>query len=143
MTDLQVKDVSLKLAWLKRLLEQQGCWKDLLIKNVEDIDLEYFLHSNLSYKDYPFKLSENSIWVDVINYWCKFNYKNAVYSVIENQFLYSNIWHNSIIKVAKKTVFYKTWYNTGVKIIADLINFNTHKLYTYTQFTTKYDIKCM
>ena len=142
MTDLEVKNISIKLGWIRRLLHDEGCWKDLVVKDLKDIDLEYFLHCNLLYKDYPAKISENSMWADVAKYWCKFNFKNAEYLMVNNQFLYCNIWHNSIMTVGKKTVFYKQWYKQGVKIIADLYDENTHDFYFYQNVVKKYDIKC-
>ena len=142
MVDLRIKDLSLKLNWLKRLVSFDGCWKDYISVCTKNLDMEYFLNCNVKHNDMPFKFNNNSIWNDVFNYWCKYNYwvpeGTNNYKRIEN----CNIWYNSNIKISKKIVMWKEWYNNNIKVIGDLFNYSKARFYSWNEFTFKYKIKC-
>ena len=40
-------------------------------------DLKYFLKCNLLWKDYPIKINPDSIWYNVMQYWCKTSFESA------------------------------------------------------------------
>lgn len=52
---------------------------------------------------------------------CLMLHSNQI-SESNNNIIFSPIWHNSNIKVEKKSMFYKEWYKKGVKIVKDLLH---------------------
>ena len=68
--------------------------------------------------------------------WCIYNFQEPDNTEgIESQ----HIWFNSFIKIENKTLFYKAWYNKGIKNVEDILNENGSFL-SYEQFVTKYEI---
>ena len=108
MVDLKVKDMSLKMGWLKKLIEFGGCWKDYLISKIQEMNPEYFIQCNIKTRDIPFTINEDSIWKDVLNYWCKYHYKSVNHIHRHSDVANMNIWWNSNIKIGNKLVFWKT-----------------------------------
>lgn len=52
---------------------------------------------------------------------CLMLHSNQI-SESNNNIIFSPIWHNSNIKVEKKSMFYKEWYKKSVKIVKDLLH---------------------
>ncbi|XP_078367898.1 uncharacterized protein LOC144651783 [Oculina patagonica] len=55
---------------------------------------------------------------------------------IENEIL----WNNHLITIGGKSVFYKKWYDAGVKTLADILD-DEGKFLSFAEFTKKYKIK--
>ena len=142
MVDLSIKDLSLKLNWLTRLAKFDGCWKDYITQYIKCPDIEYFLSGNLQFKDLPVKCNIHSIWNDVFHYWCKYNYRTAEFVNNSGNVGNSNIWYNSNIKIANKTVFWKHWYDNNIRYIIDLFNISKARFYSWLEFKAKYGITC-
>ena len=51
------------------------------------------------------------------------------------------VWNNMSVKINRKTVFYKKWYDKGVFYLKDLLNKNGRML-TFEDFKNKFDINC-
>jgi len=141
LVDIKVKDMSLKVAWINRLITLEGSWKDVVVKAIPIHDLEYFFKCNIHCNDLKLNLNINSIWNDVFRYWCKLNYKSIDYLNEASAILQSNLWLNSNMKIGKKLIFWKNWFDNGITIIENLFNVKTKEFYTYTELSKKYDIK--
>ena len=140
MVDICIKDMSLKLGWLTKLITFEGCWKDYIVKDIKDVGLEYFLNCNIKFEDNPCKINKDSMWNDVFRYWSKYHYKSVESIHRYSEVSQMNIWYNSAIRIANKTVFYKEWFNKGIQILTDLLNDKTGKFYTWAEFKARYDI---
>ena len=49
---------------------------------------------------------------EILAIWTEVNFEDSITS--ENQFLYQNIWHNSLIRIGVGPIFYKEWYLKGI-----------------------------
>lgn len=80
LTDLTLKDKCLKIGWISRLLNQDGSWKDYITKALPLENIEHLLSCNIEYKDLEknCNINRNSMWIDVLKHWCKFNYKHSI-----------------------------------------------------------------
>ena len=86
------------------------------------------------------KYSQNSkilFWKDVLLSWEKVIEKEQNFNC--HFFLASPIWFNNKIKIDNKSIFYKEWFEKGVRSINDLINEDGTYL-TLDQFQEKYKI---
>jgi len=133
MIDVKILNKSLKISWVKRLVQQHGTWCSLITDklpfNPSEDNIKYFLQANLYYKDFNMwlKLEADSIWSEIMNEWCQFNYKDAHLIDTKVDILNQNLWFNSSIKIANRPVFYKDWHESGIKYIRDLFKDNKWK----------------
>jgi len=141
MVDLKIKDTSLKLAWINKLISLDGNWKDYITSKIPISDLEYFFHSNLKFSDLPFRLPKNSFWSSVFEKWCNIGYRSIEFYDTYKEILSRNIWFNSNIKFNNSIIFWRQWYNKGVKTIGDIYNVNTRTFLSYKELVDKYGIK--
>lgn len=142
MIDLCLKDKCLKLNWIRRLCNDPGCWKDYFLEKlpVDNDNLDYFFNCNLKYCEIPFYINKNSIWNDVMKYWCEFNFEKEECLLRSNEILAAHIWYNSNIKVGNKVIFWKQWYNKGLEIINDVIDPSSGNFLSWQQIRMKFDL---
>lgn len=127
---------ALKLAWLRRLLDERNdsLWKNIVVNKLPMGNSTW--ECNLSYMDIVdlHKYIKSKFWREVLEAWSIYNYSEHIINV-KAQIL----WHNSQIKVGDRTVFYSSWYSKGIQTVGDLLNQN-NQLMTFEQFITKYKI---
>lgn len=51
------------------------------------------------------------------------------------------IWFNPYVKINKSTIFFKLWYNKGIRFINDIINSDTEEFPSHTSLNEKYQEK--
>ncbi len=138
MPNLTVQNKSLKAAWVHRIIQNsESSWATLAFKQLPPGDTAIF-YGNISCKDIlKQKLTrKDTFWGEVLLAWAELNYcENVQVSRADNQ----SIWYNSHIKVQNKVVFYKSWYNAGIKIISDLKDENGNLL-SLEQFGDKFRV---
>ena len=124
---------------VKRLTnEHKGGWKDIVNKSLP-LRLNDFWLCNVNTNDVRaifanFK-SIPYFWKNVILNWCDFNFKEPE---TPNEILSQPLWFNSFIKDGQNNlIYYKTWYDSGIFKIADLVISN--KLATHFEISTKYE----
>ena len=71
----------------------------------------------------------NQFWKDVLKSFLKINY---ITEICEEQILKSPLFYNRNIKIDRKYVFYKTWYDKGIRFVNDLVNQNG-RFYSYQE----------
>ena len=71
-----------------------------------------------------------------MEYWTTLNYKDN-----NLDFTSAQIWHNSLIRIENKPIFYKSWFTAGVKDVKDILDTDGNSILSYTAFTAKYKIK--
>jgi len=103
------------------------------MKVLFDSELQFFGRSavfrgNLKQDDSPKYLQ---IWSEV-------GFNPCMTSI--DHYLSSTLWHNSIIKIDKRPVFYKSWYAKGVEHAAHLMKDSTTFL-SYHEFEKRFGIK--
>ena len=83
------------------------------------------------------KTQKNTVWKDVLLSWEKVIEKEQNFNW--HFFLANPIWFNNKIKIDNTSIFYKEWFEKGVRSINDLINEDGTYL-TLDQFQEKYKI---
>ena len=123
-SNIECLNKSLKLVWLKRLLEEDGPWSKIIKTKIKCKDLEYFLDCNWKIGDLPKGIKVHKFWLEVLMYWSELTFIEKVddYHII----LDMNLWFNNAIKRGNECVFYRKWYNAGIKKIGDIVDLKTY-----------------
>lgn len=113
--------MSLKCSWLKRLIKGKKSWIDIFeaINGVQIVNkLLDFGDAFISECVIP---KNNVFWQDVFNsFLCVIKSFNG--SFVKENLPSIPVWYNTNIKVGMKTLFIKSWYEKGVKIISDFLD---------------------
>ena len=142
MVNIKLLKSSLNISWIPRLVKNFNTWSSRIMHDVNFVpnesNLRYIFRANLNSKDliYWFKLSENSPWLEILTDWCNYNFvvKDMVYN--KNMVLDQTIWFNSHLRIGQRPVYYRTWYDKGLRYIADLTSGNKWK--TITEIEAKF-----
>lgn len=139
MVDIRKKNISLKIAWVKRILDNPEFAVCPMINKYCKTDIKFLLECNLSSKDmiHCFTQLPSQFWLDVISSWCEYNYRQPSEAESpQNQIL----WFNSNIKINDRVLWTKELYEKNVIYIKDLHNQNG-KFYSYIDFQNIYNTK--
>ena len=77
-------------------------------------------------------------YTEILQIWSEVSFNPCVTSV--DHYLSSSLWHNSLIKIDNRPVFYKSWYAKGVEHVAHLMKDSTTFL-SYHEFEDRFGIK--
>ena len=86
-------------------------------------------------------ISPDNPWNEILDSWCKYNFKEHHLILQVHEILGQTIWYNSCIRVGGKSIFYKSWYIQGIHYISDLIKGNRWK--TIPELTEEFGITPM
>ena len=137
MIDIQSFNQSLKMKWVKGYLDDdnQAKWKFFVNHYLERHGGNLVFSSNLKRQDVPLLNLTDPFLAEIVEYWSTLNYRD------ENlDFFSTEIWHNSLIRIKNRPFFYKSWFNTGVKEIRDLLDAEQNVI-SYNTFTAQYNSK--
>ena len=81
----------------------------------------FFLRCNLYITDVNkvCNLANSPFWLEILETWSEWNYTH--YHVIKEEILHMPLWYNSLLKISKKVIIYKKWYDKNILYVADLI----------------------
>ena len=135
MINIYLHAKSLKISWIRRLLNGSidNCLKSLL-NTFLPVTLPFNPSLGNWYVNQQALSVKNSFWKDVFK---------AYYHVLT---MYCKtkacqpLWNNEFIKVNNSPVYYKKWYDKGVRFINDLLDGNG-KFLSYNDFQIKYHIR--
>ena len=142
MKDIISQEKALKLSWIKRIFEHdsQKKWKTLLEQQFKPLKYckKYFFMCNLSKPDFGRLFGQNmysKFWLQTLSHWCEYNFKGDMDNVEE--ILSQPIWYNSLIRIQNTPVFYKSWFESGIQFISDIIN-DDGTFLDYREFARRY-----
>ena len=110
MLDLNSFNKALKLSWVRKYLNENnsGKWKLLFDFQLEDYGGAEFFRGNLDRKDVSKYINvPNPFITEIVQIWTELSFEDTVKSM--EHFLSLNLWHNSLVKVGKKPIYYKSW----------------------------------
>ena len=116
---LSTKDESLKIAWVKRILDNEETHISPFLARFLKVNVHMFFRCNLKETDIHFSWYQkpSSFWRNVLSIWCKSNYRLASEVEFPEEEL---LWLNSNIRINGNVVFFKKMYEKGVNRVADL-----------------------
>ena len=113
MIDLDSMVKALRLAWLKRTFSTNvNTWKTYFMHLLGDVGGSLIFQCNYTMKDLPIT---SIFYRELLQWWAEFrdlfsNEKDWV----------SVIWNNKDIRINGKSVFYKTYFDSGIHTVSDL-----------------------
>ena len=117
MIDIQSFSKSLKATWVKKYLdeENQGKWKLFFFdKELQKYGGTLAFMSNLNKEDTTNLLNVSNCFIsEILSIWSEVNFEDRITS--ENQFHDQCLWYNSLFRIKNCPVFYKDWFNKGIR----------------------------
>ena len=107
MLDLNSFNKALKLSWVKKYSNENngGKWKLLFDFQLEDYGEAEFFRDNLDRKDVSkYIYVPHPFITEIFQIWTGLSFEDTVKSM--EHFLPLNLWHNSLVKVGKKPIYY-------------------------------------
>ena len=137
MIDLETFIRSLKITWIKRIIESdaKGILNKLYMQKLKPFGGSLLFECNLTDKDVDKIAKNNNFLRDILLAWCSCNAKTAILS-------YRNeiIWNNTHINADGNTFIYLYRYQKGIKYFRDIYNDTTNKLYTFERLKDIFDL---
>ena len=128
---------ALKAGWVKRIFDDsnKGIWKEFYIEKLNAFGGKVILESTLNTEDCS-QIAKNNLFLrDVLTAWCKINENGSTKTVTKEI-----IWNNSQIKCNNNILFYRDWYDKGIKLTEHIYDFRTRQFYTVNQLKDLYGI---
>ena len=75
---------------------------------------------------------------EVLEIWAELNYQDKITSV--DSFLTQCLWHNSLIRIMDKPIFYKNWYQSGISRVNQFIKVEPNLFFSRTEFEHMHNI---
>ena len=133
MTNISTFINSLKVSWMKRLINSESTWTIFIKHYLKEISTEVFSFgpkvSEILIKD------SNPFWIDVFTAWAEF-VKKALDSLEDSEVLKQPVWFNHKINFK----FKKQWYENGIRTLYDLVDQCNGKLYSFASLKRIYGI---
>ena len=132
--DFDIINKSLKAARVKRLSTPEcAIWKSPPLEYLRDVGGELIFNCNFSLKTLPHLSDLPLFYKHVLNAWQRIV---ANTPLSKNEVENGVIWNNKFVTIAGKSVFYRSWYEAGVKYVKDLLtedrNFMTLHVFQHT-----------
>ena len=114
MIDIESMIKALRLAWLNRIFNNNNStWKFYLIHLLKQLGDLLIFECNYAIKDLP---TMPTFYRELLLWWSEFRDH-----FFEEQYWLSIIWNNKDLRINGKPVFYKTYYNSGICTVNDLL----------------------
>lgn len=118
MVDLDCYIKGLKSTWIRRLvMEDNSKWKSLLRNNV---NLDKLINTGSDYILQIVENVKNDFWKDVMVAFKEIQEKVVIKSW--EDYMSQPLWNNHKFKIESQSIFYKTWYDKGIKNVHDLLD---------------------
>jgi hypothetical protein len=109
--------LSLKSTWIRRLFQKDNKWQNMFMSF---IDTDKFYNCGSDYIQKIQSKLKNTFWKDVLLSWEKVIEKEQNFNW--HFYLANPIWFNNKTMIDNISIFYKEWFEKGVRSINDLIN---------------------
>ena len=137
MPDFDIINKSLKAGWVKRLLDPQvQSWKTIPFSLLDSVGGPLLFKCNFSLRTLPELPLLPLFYRDVPSAWESISKHTAR---TKNEFENEILWNNHEVTIGGKSVFYKQWYDAGVKTLPDILD-KEGKFLAFTVFKEKYKI---
>ena len=75
---------------------------------------------------------------EIVQIWTELSFEDTVKSM--QHLLSLNLWHNSLVKVGKKPIYYKSWSAKGIQKVKHLMR-DENNFFSFKEFKERFDIK--
>ena len=141
MIDIISFNKALKSVWIKKYLDvnNKGKWKLFIDAELENLGGATVL-SNLDKVDTKkIAKSLSPFLKEILEIWAELNYQDQITSV--DSFLAQSLWHNSLIRIMGKPIYYKNWHQSGIDYVNQIIKEKPNVFLSLNEFEQMYHIK--
>ena len=141
MVDISSFNKSLKTTWVKKYLDDsnRGKWKNFFELELGKYGGNLVFTSNLNKHDILKTISVKDPFLqEILQIWSEVNFNNQVKT--KQQFLELTIWHNSLVRINDKPVFYRHIFLQGISKASHLMK-DSRAFLTYAEFSNTYNIR--
>jgi exonuclease III len=137
MIDINTFISALKSSWIKRIYDENntGKWKQIYLNTLNKNGGKLILECNLHENDINQIFKDNTFLKQVLISWN--NFRKLETNI---QTSHEIIWNNTYIKVGSKTVFYKQWYDHGIKYLNQIYDFRSKNFLSFKELKKIFDI---
>ena len=106
---------------------------------LEDYGGVEFFRGNLDRKHVSKYINvPDSFIAEIVQIWTELSFEDTVKSM--EHLLSLNLWHNSLVKVGKKPIYYKSWSTKRIQNVRHLMR-EESKFLSFTEFKERFNIK--
>ena len=142
MIDITSFNKALKSIWIKKYLDGNNCgkWKLFFDSELEQLGGSIVFSGNLNLKDTK-RISKtcSPFLKELLEIWSEVNFQGTIQSV--DTFLNQHLWHNSLITIMDKSIFYKNWYEIGILDVNHLIEERPNVFMSLLELENKHHTK--
>ena len=116
MIDINSFNKALKLSLVRKYLNNDNSakWKLLFDFQLQDYGGSEFFRCNLNRKDLSKYINVPDPFIaEIVQIWAEISFDDSVKSI--DHLFTLNLWHNSLIKVGNKPIYYKSWSTKGIQ----------------------------
>ena len=136
--DAENRDKSLKVAWIKRLINMKPGMKALAYYCIsQHIQNDDFWLYNINKKDLKYICNTDNFWFCVVTAFAEINFHD-IHNI--NELMRERIWYNSHIKVGNEMFIIKKLEEKGCLEFQDIIDAETGTFYTHSKIQNEYDV---
>ena len=136
MIDLETFIKSLKICWIKRMIESEdnGILKNIYLSKLKPFGGKLLFECNFSENDIH-RFTQNIFLKDILAAWCK-----CIENPVISSYRHEILWNNSNVKVEGNTIMYTNWFSNGIKYFEDVYDITAKALYSYRRLREKYNL---
>ena len=141
MIDLISFNKALKSTWVKKYLdpENHGKWKFFFDWQLQSYGGPVVFRGNLNRHDLSkFINTTDAFTTEILQLWSEISYEANVNSI--DHFLSLPLWHNSLIRIDNRPVYYKSWSCKGIQNVTDLLKDPNNFLSSH-ELQERYNVK--
>ena len=139
MIDLISFNKSPKTTWIKKYLDNSnsGKWKIFFDMALKTFGGQNFFSCNLNIRDTLETITTSDAFLkEILDIWAEVNFDSKMTS--KDQFFCQPLWHNSLIKITTKPVFFKDWSTKGIIMVKHLLGPDNNTFLSLKDFRSKY-----
>ena len=137
MIELKTFIKSLKISWIKRILEtaETSMFSQIYLSKLKHYGGKLFFRCNFAEKEVHKINIKNKFFKDVLMAWCSENSKTNICN-------YGNeiLWNNTNIKADNNTLVYTDWCNKGIVYFKDIVNTTDKTIHAFNTLREKYNL---
>ena len=141
MIDLVSFNKSLKTTWIKKYLDStnNGKWKVFIDLALKNYGCKNVFTGNLNTKDTKKSIKVSDVFLgEILEIWAEVNFEQQLASL--EHFQEQNLWHNSLIRIENKPIFFKDWCSKGITKVKHLQKPEYNSYLSLKEFQLKYDL---
>ena len=142
MIDLISFNKALKPTWIKKYLDttNNAKWKNFFDVALKHYGRENIFAGNLNVKDTTTSIKATDAFLkEILEVWAEVNFEQQIKS--QEQLQEQSLWHNSLIEIANKPIFFKDWCAKGITKVKHLQNPGSSNFLSLKDFQLKYSLR--